>query len=370
MNKILFNGLLYEKGGAGISVYTKNLIEQFAANTEYPIDVLVRKEHQTGYEKNEKLFFADKAIKSSKARILYEQVWGVKQYNTYDVVHFPDYAASLTSNTKKIITIHDMAMFTMKDFYTKKQIAVKQFLLKAAVKQAEGIICDSEYAKRELNKYFPDIKEDWVEVVYPGISQPFVVRETKSTDPLKLLHINKPYMLFVGTIAPSKNLIHLIQAFNLIRHKGYDIQLVICGKKGWMYENVFAERNGSKYKEDIIFTDYVSIDVLEVLYKEAMLFISTSLYEGFGFPPLEAMIRQVPTVVSDLAIFKETCKEAACYFNPKDIESIADTVIKVISDSVLQVRLKVLGCERAQLFTWQRTADQINAFYQRILLKD
>lgn len=367
MSKVLFNALMYEESGAGISVYTKKIIDQYIATNSLDVDCLVRKQYHDKYKDNEKVMFSKRPIYNSKDRILYEQITGINQYNKYDLIHFPDYAISLGSKAKKIITIQDMAMFTMKDTYTRKQVIVKQFLLRRALKQVDGIVCSSYYAKQELLKYFPKISEYKMRVIYPSITLPNPSIEEDEHQVLAKLSIVKPYILFVGTLAPSKNISSLIKAFELIKAKGQDVQLVICGKKGWMYKDLFEIYNKSIYKEDIIFTDFVTNETLEVLYKNARLFSSATLYEGFGFPPLEAMIRKVPVVVSDLEIFRETCGEAAYYYNSRDIENMADSLIRVLTDVKQQELLIEKGYARAYSFSTSNIAVQLCEFYDEIL---
>lgn len=366
--KILFNGLLYEKKGAGISVYTKKLIDAYLTNETLDINCLVRKQFKEDYSEEDKVCLSTKPIYNSKQRILYEQIKGIKQYNQYNLIHFPDYAIPLMSKAKKIITVQDMAMFTMKEAYTRKQVLVKQFLLKCSLKRVDGIVCSSHYAKQELLRYFPYIKTN-IEVIYPGVDEPKYkpLDEENKASVLHKFNISKPYILFVGTLAPSKNILNLIKGFELIRKQGLDYQLVICGKKGWMYEDLFKVYQSLDYKKDIIFTDFIRQEELETLYAEAKLFSSASLYEGFGFPPLEAMIRKVPVVVSDIEIFRETCEDAALYYNPTDIEDMARVLKQVLRNNDLQQHLIKEGYKRAKQFKTEETVKRLYAFYERVL---
>lgn len=360
MNKIALSGLAYQKQGAGISQYTKALVDEFL---NQDVDLLLRNEHQETYGKYRNVRCVPTNIRSSKKRILYEQLIGIPTYNKYSLVHFTDYATCIMSRTKSIITVHDMAMYTMEDMYTKAQIAIKSSLLKASLHKVSGIICDSEYAKKELLTYFPQIGDKVpIEVIYLGIKE-----QTHSLVLENTTLKNKPYILNVGTIAPSKNITSLIKAFNIMKDTYKDLQLVLVGNKGWMFEQVEKEYQESKYKDDIIFTGFVTEEQLEYLYQNCEAFVTPSLYEGFGFTPLEAMKRGVATAVSDIDIFKETCAECACYFDPHSPESIADEVLKVIDDNELNQRLKIKGNERANQFTWKRTAAQTHQFYLKVL---
>ena len=366
MSKILLNGLHYEAHGAGISKYTNMLLKTFIEEN-YDVDILTRNEFKnTLFAEN--LIYADQNINGSKDRIIYEQLKALKIYKDYDLVHFPDYATPMLYKGKRIATIHDMAMYTMRDKYTRMQIITKDILLRNTVKNANRLICDSEFSRNELLKYYPEAEEK-ATVVYCGIEIPkFEIESEFEINTLEKYNIEKNnYILYVGTIAPQKNISNLIKAYVLSRQKGLDCKLVIAGKKGWMYDEIFKYVSESKMEENIIFTDYITDMELEVLYKNAKIFSTISLYEGFGFPPLEAIGRGIPVLLSDIDIFKETCGDSALYCNPNDIKNISDNMLKLIEDQELQNKLKLNGQQRLEIFNWNKTAKEIYDIYLDVL---
>lgn len=366
MNKILLNGLHYESNGAGISKYTKMLLKSFMEEN-YDVDILVRKELKNNlYAQN--IICAKESISSSKNRIIYEQLKSEKLFKNYDLIHFPDYATPMLYKGKKVATIHDMAMYTMRDKYTRMQIITKDMLLRNTVKNASRLICDSEFSSKELLKYYPDAEEK-ATVVYCGIEIPKI--EIKSEFEVNILdkYAIEPnnYILYVGTIAPQKNIHNLIKAYVLSKNKGLDCKLVIAGKKGWMYDDIFKYVSESKMEKNIIFTDYINDFELEVLYRNAKIFSTISLYEGFGFPPLEAIGREIPVLLSDIEIFREICGDAALYSDPYNIKDISDNILKLIGDKDLQNKLKSNGQQRLKLFNWSKTAKEIYDIYLEVL---
>lgn len=366
MSKILLNGLHYNRNGAGISKYTEMLIKKFMEE-KYDVDILVREEFRNKLHSNN-LIYASRNIDRSKDRIIYEQLKSINLYKQYDVVHFPDYATPVFYKGTKIATIHDMAMYTMKDKYTKMQIITKNIFLKNTVKYADKLICDSEFSKYELIKYFPEAQGKAV-VIYCGIEIPKVdisMEETINTlEKYKLKKSN--YILYVGTIAPQKNIDNLVKAYMLSKENGMKHKLVIAGKKGWGYESLFNFIKENKLEEDIVVTGYITDKELEVLYRNAAIFSTISLYEGFGFPPLEAIGRNVPVLLSDIEIFRETCGDAAIYCNPNDIKDISNKMLKLIEDDRLQYDLLKNGKQRLKIFNWNKTAKQIYDTYLEIL---
>ncbi len=366
MKKILLNGLHYESHGAGISKYTQMLLKTFIEEN-YDVDVLLRDEFKNKFQ-SERLIFANKDINRSKDRIIYEQLTAQKLYKDYKLIHFPDYATPALYKGKKIATIHDMAMHTMSDKRTFMQNMTKNILLKNTIAHADKLICVSEFSRRELLNYYPKV-EDKIEVIYEGIEIPEIhmnyYEEIKVLEKFNILK-NK-YILYVGTIAPHKNIKKLIQGFNYAKDKIPDYKLLIAGKRGWMYDEVFKEVEVLELQNKVVFTDFVSDIELEVLYKNADLFVSVSLYEGFGFPPLEAMGRGVPVLISDIEIFKEICSDAAIYCNPNELEDIGHKIIQILNDKNLQEELVKRADERIKLFDWKKAAKDTYNLYLEVL---
>ncbi|NRT90804.1 glycosyltransferase family 4 protein [Clostridium beijerinckii] len=366
MNGILLNGLLYEGRGAGISKYTQMILKTFIEEN-YNIDILLRDEFKNNLN-SQNLIYAKQNITGSKNRIIYEQLKAQKLYKNYDLVHFPDYATPLFYKGKKIATIHDMAMYTMRDKYTKMQIMTKDILMRNTIKNADRLICVSEFSKKELIKYYPEVEEK-ATVVYSGIDIPkYNIQGEFEANILQKYNIEKDnYILYVGTIAPPKNIHNLIKAYVKACCEGLSCKLVIAGKKGWMYEEIFKYVNETKMEKNIIFTDYISDLELEALYRNAKIFSSISFYEGFGFPPLEAIGRGIPVLLSNIDIFKEICKDSALYCDPYDIKDISDNMLKLVGDKVLQNKLKSNGEQLIKIFDWSKTAKDIYDIYLDVL---
>lgn len=369
MNKILFNGLIYEKNGAGISRYAYKLMETFI-NEGYPIDMIVREEVSNGLE-GSNVHRVSRSITSSSKRIIEEQIRQLTNYKNYKVVHFPDYATPVFYNGLKVATIHDMAMKTMSDKYTRMQNLTKNTLLASTIRSADQLICDSEFTKKELLAYYPEA-QDRVKVVYLGLDIPtYLKNEAFENETLIELGIRCPYILYVGTIAPHKNITKLIEAFGEVR-KQYDYQLVIAGKKGWMYDEVFEKVRQKGLEKEVIFTDFILDEKLEVLYHRAVFFMSISLYEGFGFPPLEAMGRGCPVLVSDIEVFREMCGKAALYCNPRDQQDIVRKMLEMLEETEKENKRKewvARGNQQVKRFNWKETASKVYEVYEKLLVK-
>lgn len=361
MNKVLFNGLLYSKQGAGISNYTKNIINNLI-NKEN-IEFLILDELKKQYENYENINFLTD-IKNSRQRILTEQLKLLKEYKKYEVIHFPDYATPVLSSSKKIATIHDMAVFTVGECYTKGQVATKKFLLDNTVKSADKIICISNFTYNELKRYYPNVDDNKIEIIHNGFNKPVI--KNKSV-PLEKFNINSDYILFVGTISPSKNLVRLMKAFKEVININTNLKLVIVGKNGWKFNEVYDSIENLGLNNNVVFTGYVSTDELESLYNKSMFVVYPSLYEGFGLPPLEALSRGKTILVSNIPVLKEILGEAAFYCDPYNVEDIAKNMLRLINNIEYRNSKKDLAIKTVNLYSWEKCANETYKVYEKLM---
>ena len=179
---------------------------------------------------------------------------------------------------------------------------------------------------------------------------------------------SKPYLLFLSTIEPRKNITAIISAFNYLKQK-YEIehQLILIGKKGWNYEPIFAAIENSPWKNEIHHLDYLSDELVALFYSRADVFVYPSHYEGFGLPVLEAMTLGTPVVTSNTSSIPEVAGDAAILIDPNDYIQLAEAILKVVSDRQLRQELIKKGKERAKLFSWERTAKKTLNAYRTLL---
>ena len=363
-HKILFNGLLYAPDGTGVSRYAEHMVQQYIAGG-YAVDLLLRDDYKAQYGQYDNVIFAGRDIHSSGQRIIAEQWQLRKLYRQYDLVHFPDYATPVLTRTASVSTIHDMAMKTMRHQYTRQQNFTKNILLQNTIHRSAGVVCDSHFSRQELLQYYPGM-EHKSRVIHLGVEQAHVAPAD-----LRMLQQwglqSQQYFLYVGTLAPHKNIVQLIKGFALLCQQGYEDKLVLAGGKGWMYEDIFAEVQRQQLQSRVIFTGYVSAEQLELLYQNAFAFVTMSMYEGFGLPPLEAMVRRLPVVVNDIPVFHETVGDCGLYVDAGNIESVMQQMKRLIDDNILYHDLVVHGAKRAEVFQWSSTAQQTWQFYQDVL---
>ena len=168
------------------------------------------------------------------------------------------------------------------------------------------------------------------------------------------------FILFLGKLEPRKNITALVEAFNLLKDAGdtENMHLVIVGAKGWLFKDIFRKVQNSSYKNKIIFKDYICDDDKGFYYSLASVFVYASFFEGFGFPPLEAMACGTPVVASNNSSLPEVVGNAGILVDPYNAVDISNSIRMVLKDGSLRDNLRKRGYERVKTFDWAKCADR------------
>src|SRR4030042_6657479 len=250
--------------------------------------------------------------------------------------HF--FSAPISKKAKKVMTFHDLSFKLHPELFSWRTRAWQRFLMNAnkEARSSDKIIAVSESTKQDLVDLYK-IDPEKIKVIYSGVGEEFIKMsdfECRMSNIAQKYHLPKRYILYFGTIEPRKNIFGLIKAFELLKEKNKDfknVSLVIGGGKGWLFKEIFEAAEKSKYAKQIIFTGFVSPEDKTYLYNLAELFVYPSFFEGFGFPPLEAMACGVPTITSNTSSLPEIAGEAAIMIDPYDIEELAWAMAKILS---------------------------------------
>jgi glycosyltransferase involved in cell wall biosynthesis len=274
-----------------------------------------------------------------------------------DVLHI-QYFAPLIYRGRLINTVHDLAAFHFPEYFSRfERLLFKRFLPPSS-RKADKILTASEVSKRDLITML-NISEEKIKVSSCGVSEAFTgsVTEESVQEVRHRYSLEGKVLLYVGRIDPRKNLVRLIQAYSLLRSRGnMKHKLVIAGKVYLRPRDLQKTLRQSPYANDIVFCGYVPYEHLPSLYRTADVFVYTSEYEGFGLPPLEAMAAGVPVVASDIGIFREILSDAAVLVNPRDVESIAGGIDRILRDETFRRKLIDLGADRVKKYSWKNTA--------------
>lgn len=285
-----------------------------------------------------------------------------------DVVHAMDYVIPPTLNNNIVLTIHDLAFIRFPEFNFEWFVKKYSRMVGKNAVTAKKILASSQSTADDINKYFK-IEKDKIETVYLAAEPAFRRLAPNEIDCtiLKNLNISKPFLISVGTIEPRKDFATLIKAYDLARTINPDLKhmLIIAGRTGWKSETTYKAREESAYKDDIIFTGRLSDRELIQLYNQADIFVYTSLFEGFGFPPLEAMSCGLPVICSDSSSIKEVVDDAGILVRPGNMEGFAENMVKAVKEKELKKKLAQKSLNRAKAFSWQKTAKTTLSVYRK-----
>jgi glycosyltransferase involved in cell wall biosynthesis len=285
----------------------------------------------------------------------------------FQILHLPGFTCFPVHQAKIIATVHDLAPLFFPAAYTaqqKKELAKFLLVLK---KRVDKIIAVSNQTKKDLINELK-IPEEKIKVIYHGRGEEFrVISQKKSLlKILKKYKLREKFILSVGTLHPRKNFLTLINAYSLLLKKNplFPYQLVIVGKKGWFYQKVLEK--GKSLTSPVLFLGYLPQEDLVALYNLASLFVYPSLYEGFGLPVLEAMACGCPVIASNDSSLKEIAEGAACLVNPRNTEVLANSIHSLLLNKEKRELLKKRGLERAQKFSWEKTAWETISLYREV----
>ncbi|MBN1979459.1 MAG: glycosyltransferase family 4 protein [Anaerolineae bacterium] len=274
-----------------------------------------------------------------------------------DVFYSPDFVLPPTLHTTRtLLTVHDLSFLHYPDAFVPALREYLERVVPRSVARADRVLADSKSTRDDLIANFGTPPEK-VKVLYSGVDSRF--RPEKAPGEQERLRekygIESPYVLSVGTLQPRKNYVRLIRAFANLPLA--DLQLVIAGGRGWLYEDIFTEAEKHGGRAHVL--GFVDDADLPALYRGAALFAFPSLYEGFGIPPLEAMACGVPVVCSNASSLPEVAGDAALMVDPLDVDSLAEAMGRALEDANLRQEMTDEGLAHAARFTWEVAARQL-----------
>lgn len=259
-------------------------------------------------------------------------------------------------------TIHDLAFRRYPETFPKTHLWKLNLMLEMAVKRADKLIAVSQSTKDDLLEYFPKLSPDKIRVIHHGFDGAFFGTRLSSEDLSEKLKSYKlqatSYLLYVGALQPRKNLVRLIQAFDIAKRSTPEMKLVLAGEPAWLSDGILSAREQSPYKEDIILTGRVTFEDLRALYQGARFFAFPSLYEGFGLPILEAFASGIPVLTAANSSLVEVAGKAALYCHAESVPDMAEKIERLWDDEALRQHLVMRGEDQLRQFSWDRCAEE------------
>ncbi|HUW19758.1 MAG TPA: glycosyltransferase family 1 protein [Sedimentisphaerales bacterium] len=267
-----------------------------------------------------------------------------------------------------IVTIHDTIAIDHPEWCKLTNAIYFNLFMETAAKKASCVIALSKCTADDLKRNFR-LPCSRIRIVYPGIDSIFRTQKDSSQYSQVRTRYSLPdrYILYVGNIEPKKNIWTLLCVQRKIQQAGLPHKLVIAGKRAWGAEVELDEIARQMASNAVIRLGYVDRSDLPLVYEMADVFVFPSLYEGFGFPPLEAMACGTPVVSSSRGALRETVGRAALVVEPFNLEQITQAVISMIEDSSLREQHIRLGLRRSRLFNWEKAAQQTLSIYEEVL---
>jgi glycosyltransferase involved in cell wall biosynthesis len=343
------------KQETGVKVYTREIVNALAKideKNEYILYANGNIESCIAVNRNSKF-----KIQNSKFKIpfwTYTKLPQEIKRDKPDVFFMPIQSMPFLNkpkNIKIVITVHDLAYLIFPEHFTAKDRFLLNFHTKRAVQMADKIIAPSEATKEDLIKFYK-VDENKINVIHHGVIMNYESRIINYESRI-------PYVLFVGQIQLRKNLIRLIEAFEIIKEKNKkhsNLKLIIAGSGGLMANKIYDKAQKSEFSKDISFMGKVSNKHLAELYQNALMFVMPSLYEGFGLPVLEAMSYGIPCAVSDNSSLAEIVDDHALLFDAYSSGDIAQKINMFLNNDVLRRDFAQRSLKNAKEFTWEKSA--------------
>ena len=353
---------------AGISQYTLRLLDGLATVSENDEFVVLQDwRDRSAHVKNPR--FRRRSL-ATPSHHRFEK-WTLPlelAFSGLDVLHSPDFIPPLRGGYRSVITIHDVNFLVYPHFLT-PDAARYYGQIDKAVRRADRIIAVSRSTKQDIIRT-TGVRDSKIQVIYEATNPVFRPLEGGEDQILAMrtkYGITGDFVLFVSTIEPRKNIPTLLRAFRrLLDDYHVDVQLVLAGRKGWLFDEVFRTTNELALGDKVLFLGRVPTSDLVLLYNAAKAFAFPSFYEGFGLTPLEAMACGTPTVVSNASSLPEVVADAALLVNPSEVDELTVALWRLLSDSELREQLIAKGFARVKCFSGEKMARETLELYHQL----
>ncbi len=359
-----------ERNASGIGQYTLRLLEGLVATGHMPL-VLQSGDwppglHPDGYQV---VRLPGSGLLPALLTLGQVQIGWQARRRGLKLVHDPTGTIPLgLCKAKRVVTLHDAIPYVYPHVSTTMDRLVHHSWLPRAVKHVDAVITISQNSKKDLLEYLP-IAEAKITVIAAAAGKHFqMMNEEKIAPALERVGVERPYILYVGSVEPRKNLLRLLEAYQEVRKWSQSWRLVIVGARNYWKSSPVAQKVKDLGLEgQVKFTGYIPDEDLPALYNGADLFCFPSLYEGFGLPVLEAMACGTPVVTANSSSLPEVAGEAALLVDPYNVTELAAAMRRVLEDPALAEDLRQKGLERVKQFTWEKTARETIAVYEKVL---
>lgn len=287
-----------------------------------------------------------------------------------DIYHIPQNGIGFSKpkDIKTVITLHDIIPMKMPDTVSETFLKIFNENIKNILDNSDGIITVSNFSKEDISKTFSYPKEK-IFVTHLAAEEIYTpLNKFHSSQYLKKHYgIDRDFLLYVGGFSPRKNILGLIEAFNLVKNSyKRDLKLVIIGTKGPSYEIYRKKVDELNLSSSVIFTGFIPIEDMPIFYSASKALVYPSFYEGFGLPPIECMACGTPVIASNLTSMPEVCQDAAILVDPYDVDEIKENILTLLNNHKFYSLMIYKGLSHSSKFNWKKTAYNTLEVYKHI----
>jgi glycosyltransferase involved in cell wall biosynthesis len=302
-------------------------------------------------------------------RLLWEQVRlpALVKRSGVDLLHSPHYTRPAILPCASVVTFHDMTFFLFPELHTWAKQIFFPFAIRHSASHADALIAVSENTRRDAMRIL-GIPPNRIFTTPLGISEGFhpIEDQVILEEGRQRYQLPAKFILYVGLIEPRKNIPLLLKAYARLVNQVDLPPLVLVGRQGWMHEQVYQLLEQLELKDRVHFKGYIPAQNLPIVYNLAQLFVYPSTYEGFGFPPLEAMACGTPVITTAISAMLDNVGDAGLLIPPQDETALTHAIQTLLIDHSLRAQLSIAGRRRASEFTWKRTAMETLKVYQLV----
>jgi glycosyltransferase involved in cell wall biosynthesis len=300
------------------------------------------------------------------ARIAWEQTaWPAHLWRQQcELLHSMAFVTPLWAPCPAVITVYDLSFLHFPERFPPLQRWYLTSQTRRSCRAARRVITISQATRQDVHHYF-QVPLERITVAYPGVDAHYQVLSPTAVSEFRQAQGIGRFLLHVGTLQPRKNIPLLLEALALLPDKS--LHLVLVGGKGWLYDEIFARITALDLTQRVHFAGYVPDELLPLWYNAAELLIFPSVYEGFGFPVVEAMACGTPVLAANTSSLPEAVGDAGQLFDPQNAQELANQITAVLQDTAVVHTMRSKGLAQASQFTWEQTGQQtINAYEQAL----
>ncbi len=287
-----------------------------------------------------------------------------------ELLHSPHYTRPIRLPCASVVTFHDMTFFLYPHLHTRVKRLFFPGMIRISARRADALIAVSEQTRLDAIRIL-HLSQEKITTIPLGIHPDFhpIQDQTTLQACREKYRLPQTFILYVGLVEPRKNLPVLLKAYHLLLQKQSPPPLVIAGRMGWGAQEVLQHVKQLGLQDKVIFTGYVDAADLPLVYNLAQLFVYPSRYEGFGFPPLEAMACGTPTITSAVSAMPDHVGQAAVLVQPDNPQALHTAMLDLLTQPDYRKRLSQAGPQQVAKFTWAETARQTRVLYQKVLAR-